>query len=188
MNLSEIDFDALAERFARSAAKHTEAERLKAEVAQKVRQLVSANPSRASWQEKLQALLDDYNAGSKNIEALFQELLDFARGLTEEEQRHIREGLTEEELALFDILTKPEPELTKAEEAQVKKVCKALLETLKAEKLVLDWRSKPAARADVEIFISDALDKLPKVYDRRLYSEKCKLTFQYVFESYAGTM
>jgi SAM-dependent methyltransferase len=54
-----------------------------------------------------------------------------ARGLTEEEQRHIREGLTEEELALFDILSKPEPELTKAEKAQAKKVCKALLETLK---------------------------------------------------------
>jgi type I restriction enzyme, R subunit len=186
VNLSEIDFDALAERFARSAAKHTEAELLKAEVGQKIRQLVRANPARASWQEKLQALLDDYNAGSKTIEAFFQELLDFARGLSEEEQRHIREGLTEEELALFDILTKPDPELTKAEEAQVKKVCKALLETLKAEKLVLDWRNKPAARADVETFISDALDELPQVYDRRLYSEKCKLTFQHVFESYAG--
>jgi type I restriction enzyme, R subunit len=60
-------------------------------------------------------------------------------------------------------------------------------EIVVAEKLVLDWRNKPAARADVESFISDALDELPEVYDRRLYSEKCKLAFQHVFESYAGS-
>ena len=45
------------------------------------------------------------------------------------------EGLSEEELALFDILTKPEPVLTKAEEAEVKKACRDLLATLKREKL-----------------------------------------------------
>lgn len=45
----------------------------------------------------------------------------------------MREGLSEEELALFEILTKPKPELTDKEKADVNKVCKALLETLKAE-------------------------------------------------------
>jgi type I restriction enzyme R subunit len=50
--------------------------------------------------------------------------------LTVEEQRAVAERLTEEELALFDILTKPESKLTKAEEAEVKKVCRVLLATL----------------------------------------------------------
>jgi type I restriction enzyme R subunit len=54
-------------------------------------------------------MIEAYNAGSQNIEQFFEELLKFAQSLTEEEQRGIAEGLTEEELALFDLLTKPDP-------------------------------------------------------------------------------
>jgi len=53
--------------------------------------------------KKFRGLIDEYNAGSQNIEAFFEELKKFARNLTAEEQRSIAEGLTEEELALFDI-------------------------------------------------------------------------------------
>lgn len=46
----------------------------------------------------------------------------------------MREGMDdEEELALFDILTKPEPKLTKAEEVQVKKAAQELLKTEDAQ-------------------------------------------------------
>jgi type I restriction enzyme R subunit len=41
-------------------------------------------------------------------------------------------------LAIFDLLTKPEIKLTKAE----KREAKQLLETLKREKLVLDWKRR----------------------------------------------
>lgn len=58
-------------------------------------------------------------------------LKEFARALTEEEQPAVAEGLTEEEPELFDILTKAEPVLTEAEEAEVKMVCKELTATLK---------------------------------------------------------
>lgn len=186
VNLTEIDFEALAEQFAQSMEKHTDAERLTTDVGRKVRDLVRANPQRVGWQERLEQLLAEYNVGSKSIEAFFEELLALARGLTEEEQRHIREGLSEEELALFDILTKPEPTLTKAEETQVKKVCKALLTTLRAEKLVLDWRSKAQAKAGVRAYIEEVFDEmLPDAYDRRLFAEKCELTFQHVIERFA---
>jgi type I restriction enzyme R subunit len=37
-------------------------------------------------------------------------LMKLAEDLTEEERETTREGLTEEEKAVFDILTKPEPE------------------------------------------------------------------------------
>lgn len=48
-----------------------------------------------------------------------------------------------------DILTRPEPKLTKKEEAQVKAACRELLATLKREKLVLDWREKQQTHAGV---------------------------------------
>ena len=46
--------------------------------------------------------------------------------MEEEERRAAREGLTEEELAIFDLLTKPEPRLTKTQEIEVKKVAREL--------------------------------------------------------------
>ena len=50
--------------------------------------------------------------------------------LTEEQQRHVRENMTEEELVIFDILTRPAPELTTEERAEVKKVARELLARL----------------------------------------------------------
>lgn len=67
--------------------------------------------------------------------------MKLAEDLTEEERQTIREGLNEEGKAVFDILTKPEPELTEKERDQVKVVARTLLQTLKDEKFVLDWRS-----------------------------------------------
>ena len=68
--------------------------------------------------------------------------MDFAQTLNEGERRGIAEELSEEELAMFDLLTKPEPKLTKKQDVEVKKVARELLKTLKKEKLVLDWRKK----------------------------------------------
>ena len=49
--------------------------------------------------------------------------------------------MTEEELAIFDLLTKPEPVLTDDEREVVKASAKRLLAHLH-DKLVLDWRRK----------------------------------------------
>ena len=68
-----------------------------------------------------------------------------ARELNEEEQRHIREGLTEEELAIFDILVRPD--LNDADERKVKQVSRTLINKLKAERLILDWKKRQNTRA-----------------------------------------
>lgn len=186
VDLSKIDFDKLKEQFAKGR-KRTEAEKLRALLNQKLQTMVAQNRSRADFLERFQRLIDEYNAGSQNIEAFFQQLLELAGNLSEEEQRAMREGLAEEELALFDILTKPEPDLSEKERAEVKKVCKSLLETLKAEKLVLDWRNKPQSRGDVRRTIEVVLDKgLPEAYDEAIYNAKCEAAYRHVFDAYYG--
>ena len=60
-----------------------------------------------------------------------------AKDLNEEEQRAVKEGLTEDELAIFDLLRKEN--LNPDETAKVRLVAKELLEKLK-EKLVPGWR------------------------------------------------
>lgn len=185
IDLSRIDFDKLRKKFAQGR-KRTEAEKLKAFIEGKLLSMVVLNHSRADLLEKFRKLIEEYNAGSKNIEALFADLIKFAQDLSEEDQRAIREGLTEEELALFDILTRPEPNLTKKEKAEVKRVCKALLETLKAEKLVLDWRNRQQARAAVRQAIEIVLDQLPETYSSDLFTKKCELAYRHVYDCYYG--
>ena len=131
-------------------------------------------------------MIAEYNAGALSVDEFFQRLLAFNAELSEEERRGIAEGLTEEELAIFDLLTKPAIELTSAEVRQVKAVARELLETLKHEKLVLDWRKRQQSRAAVRLTIGDILDKLPGAYQPDLYRDKCDLTYQHIFDSYSG--
>ena len=81
--------------------------------------------------ERFEKLVADYNAGSMNTETFFQELLKFSDTLTEEEARALAEGLNEEQLAIFDLLMRPAPELSEDEKSQVKRVAEDLLAILK---------------------------------------------------------
>jgi type I restriction enzyme R subunit len=183
VNLSEIDFEALQAKFAQGH-KRTEAEKLKRLIEGKLAQMVAVNASRIDLAEKFQKLIDEYNAGSRNIEAFFAGLKDFTAELTVEEQRGIAEGLTEEELALFDILTRPEPVLTKTEETEVKKVCRELLETLRREKLVLDWREKQQAKAAVMQTLKIEFRRLPIQFTKEIRAEKMARAYAHVYDHY----
>ncbi len=184
LDLSKIDFEALAQRFHGSKLKNTDLEALKSAVRGKLETLVRLNPTRADFAEKFEALIESYNAGSRNIQQLYEELLKLSQSLDAEEARHVRENLTEEELVLFDILTRPAPELSAAERAEVKKVARDLLSRIKAL-LVLNWRQKAAARSALRLAIEDTLDSgLPRAYVPEIYRRKCDALFLHVYEKY----
>ena len=146
--------------------------------------LIRLNRTRADFAEKFEALIESYNAGSRNIEELFEELVKLSHSLSEEQQRHVRENMSEEELVIFDILTRPAPELSTEERAEVKKVARSLLERLK-QLLVLNWRQKSTARSQLKLAIEDALDAgLPRAYTPELYQQKCSAVFEHIYESY----
>lgn len=185
LDLSKINFEALASRFKQSKHKNTDLEVLKAAIRTKLEKMVELNRTRADFSEKFEELIESYNAGSRTIEALYQELLDLSNSLSVEEQRHVRENMTEEELVIFDILTRPSPELGAEERAEVKKVARELLARLK-ELLVLNWRQKSTARSQLKLTIEDTLDSgLPRAYTPDLYQQKCSAVFEHVFESYS---
>lgn len=186
IDLSNIDFEKLAEKF-KTGRKRTMNEKLKGAVAQKLMAMVRLNRTRMDYLERFQAMIDAYNAGSLNAEEFFQQLVVFARSLNQEEQRSVGEQLNEEELALFDLLTKPQIELSAAERDKVKATARELLVTLKAGKLVLDWRKRQQARAEVRVTIEKLLDQgLPKVYTPELFEQKTTAVFQHVYDAYYG--
>ena len=102
---------------------------------------------------RLDSLLSEYNSGAHDIDQLFEDLVELAKDLSEEEQRAIKENLTEEELAIFDLLLKND--LNPDETEKVRKTARELLSKLKAEKLVLDWREKEQTRSGVKTTIFD---------------------------------
>lgn len=185
IDLSKIDFEALKKKFDKGKKKNTEVAMLAGVIRRKLEKLVRFNKLRIGLLEKFQKMIAEYNSGSMNIEKLFEELLEFVMMLDAEEKRGIEENLTEEELALFDLLKKSD--LSRKETQQVKLASKELLDKLKKEKLVLDWRRKQQARADVLLTIETMLDaKLPRSYTPELYEQKCISVFQHIYDSYYG--
>ncbi len=185
-DLSNIDFDALKSRFEKGK-KNSELERLRSAIDRSLSKMVEENKSRTDFKERLEKLIAEYNDGSLNIDVLFKELVEFTQDLNEETQRHIRESLAEEELAIFDILTRPDMELTQKETDDIKQICRDLLNTLKAGKLVLDWKKKQNTVADVVVTIETVLDSgLPPKFEKEVYNAKCQMIFDHVYDSYSG--
>jgi type I restriction enzyme R subunit len=185
VDLSGIDFEALRKRF-EQGRKRTEAEKLRGKINAKLRRMVRLNKTRLDYLERFRAMIEAYNSGAINVQVFFEELVGFAKNLTEEEQRTLSEGLSEEELAVFDILTKPAVDMTEGEKEEVKKIARDLLETLKREKLVLDWRKRQQARASVRVAVLDGLDGLPTVYTDEMYQSKAELVYQHIYDHYYG--
>ncbi|MBZ0096568.1 MAG: type I restriction endonuclease subunit R [Sulfuricella sp.] len=186
IDLSKINFEALRKRFEDKKPSNTDVERLKAAVRAQLERMVRLNPTRADYLAKFQELIEGYNSGSRNIDEIFKELLALSTILTEEQTRHVREHLSEEELTIYDILTRPAPELATEEREEVKKVAHRLLEKLH-KLLVLGWRQKISTRARVKIEIENALDEgLPRAYSKEIYEAKCAAVFEHVYQSYQG--
>jgi type I site-specific restriction-modification system R (restriction) subunit len=184
LDLSKINFEALAQRFKESRHKNTDLEVLKAAIRAQLERMIQLNRTRTDFAEKFEALIESYNAGSRSIEELYDELVKISNSLSEEQERHVRENMSEEELVIFDILTRPAPELSGEERTEVKKVARDLLARLK-ELLVLNWRQKQQARARLTEAIKATLDDgLPRAYTPELYNQKCSAVFEHVYESY----
>lgn len=188
VDLSKVDIEALKERFAQGQ-KRIEAEKLRGAINQKLQEMIRRNRQRMDYMQQFQQLIEEYNTGSRNIEEFFNQLVNLTLKLNEEEQRHLKENLSEEQLAIFDLLTnKPYVELSDKEVQAVKKAARELLEILKTEKLVLDWRKRQQTRAAVRVTIEEMLDELlPEAYTQELFAQKCDAVYQHIYESYFGS-
>lgn len=186
IDLSGLDFEKMRRDFEKKH-KNTEVQKLKNKVEQVLSDMVEKNKTRTDYLERFEKMIEEYNAGSKNVDLIYKDLVDFAEALSDEQKRHIQENISEEELALFDILIKPEMELVEREKQQVKRAARYLLELLKKEKLVLDWRKKQQARAEVLYTIETVLDTdLPRSYSTEIFRKKCEIVYQHIYDNYYG--
>ena len=182
-DLSVLDIDALHAFFAGLENKNIQVDALSSELEQKIAAMIKKNKTRAKFMDRLVALLQEYNSGAHDVDKLFDDMVALARDLSVEEQRAVKENLSEEELAIFDLLVKDN--LNPDEVAIIKGTAHELLLNLRPL-LVAHWRDFEANRAGVKISISDLLfTKLPEP----TYTEKdCELkgfaVYNFVYEHY----
>ena len=183
IDLNKIDFDALAARFA--GRKRTETEKLANQLGSMVKASAARNPTRIDFvgalrapARRVQRRLPEHRRDAQTAAAALQ-------GAEQEEQRVVAEDLTEEELAIFDLLTRPGPTLSETEEREVKGIARKLLEHVQ-EKLVLDWRKRMQSRAKIQVEVEKVLDELPEVYNTDVYDQKVEKVFEHIFDSYFG--
>jgi type I restriction enzyme R subunit len=132
--------------------------------------------------EKLEKLVKTYNLGTVDVDVFFEALKKLVAEMEEEERRAAREGLTGDELAIFDLLTKPEPKLTKAQEVEVKKVARELLIKIQDHINVFDWKARQQTRAAVQSTIRFTLNELPEEpYPEEIWDTKVEAVWAYVF-------
>ncbi|MGD1901731.1 MAG: type I restriction endonuclease subunit R [Geitlerinemataceae cyanobacterium] len=163
-DLSQIDFEQLQQEFRQTPYKNIEIADLRAFLEDKLAKMLDRNRTRRDFADRLQSIIDNYNAQSSDADANFEELLKFAEALREEEERHIRLGLSEDELEIYDLLRKAK--MTQAEEQKVRLAAKVLLQRLTDEQpkvLVQDWYKDSQTRLSVRHQVATVLaEHLPK--------------------------
>lgn len=182
IDLNQLDFEELIRRF--GDRRRTAAKAIEKNIEERLDDAVRKNPTRRDLAERFRQLIDEYNAGTHNLEEFLRRLKAIHEELTDEEQRAVREGATEEELAIFDLLTKPEPDLTHAQAIEVRGAAKKLLDRI-TDELVLDWKRKRQTLSSVKVAIRKTLDnELPDVYERELFDRKVDAVFEHIYTSY----
>jgi type I restriction enzyme R subunit len=156
-DLSHIDLEKLRDEFASKVKR-------KASALQDVRQIVedqlarmlAQNPLRMDYYRRYSEIVADYNREKDRvtIEETFARLVDLVDSLSAEQRRAAEEGLSEEELALFDLLQRKD--LSKANRERVKRESRNLLIKLRDVIESVDrWTEKEQTQAEVKSLILD---------------------------------
>ena len=188
-DISKIDFDLLRREFANAAHKRLILKDLEDLVEERIKQMLSCNPTRMDYYDRYQNIIKEYNEEKDRaaIADAFEKLMKLSQDLSQEEKRYAREGFSsDEELSVFDLLFKSD--LTKQEIGRIKQVSIDLLAKVKAKIAELDhWADKPETKAIVDNLIRDTLwAELPESYDEHSITGYRSELYEYFYMRYKG--
>ena len=156
-DLSQIDMEKLREEFARRIRhKATAVQDIREIIERKLAQMLARNPLRMDYQQKYEEIVAAYNREKDRvtIEETFRRLTELMDELDAEQKRAVEEGLSEDELALFDLLQKDS--LGHSEREKVKRASRELLVAITARLTEIDrfWE-KEQTLGEIRTFIFD---------------------------------
>ncbi|MDR2590843.1 MAG: type I restriction endonuclease subunit R [Oscillospiraceae bacterium] len=184
IDISKIDIDEIREMFKRLKNRNLEISNLRGFIENKLKLLLKENVTRTDFAQRFSNIIDEYNAGGSQNDDFYEKLIKFMEELRTEEERHIKEELTEAELEIYDLLRKDK--LTKDEEKRVKLAAKELYSTLisrKNELFVVGWYNDSQPKERVRSVIVDCLNLfLPNSYNREVFAVKSDSLFQHIVD------
>ena len=164
VDLSQIDFERLRKEFAKAPRKNKALQDIRDVVEKKLARMLQTNPALMDYYKRYQEIIADYNREKDRttVEQTFAALLALANSLDQEQRRAVEEGLTERELALFDLLRREN--LTKADRERLKQASKSLLARLQQLLAPMGhWTRNAQTQAEVQASILDWLfESLPR--------------------------
>ena len=178
IDLSKVDVEQLRKEIKVAKYKAIEINDLKEYIEQALKQMLNRNCTRTKFSERFKRIIDSYNAGGTENEDYYEQLVKLLEELRQEDNRANTEGLTEEELEIYDLLIAGK-KLTQAEEQKVKLSAKNLYKKLvdnRSGLLVVDWYKDEQPRAKLKYEVELSLnDDLPESYDKAAFDSKVSL-------------
>lgn len=178
IDLSKVDVEQLRKEIKFAKYKAIEINDLKEYIEQALEQMLNRNCTRTKFSERFKRIIDSYNAGGTENEDYYEQLVKLLEELRQEDNRANTEGLTEEELEIYDLLIAGK-KLTQAEEQKVKLSAKNLYKKLvdnRSSLLVVDWYKDEQPRAKLKYEVELSLnDDLPESYDKAAFDSKVSL-------------
>ncbi|MBR3734915.1 MAG: DUF3387 domain-containing protein, partial [Lachnospiraceae bacterium] len=178
IDLSKIDVEEIRKEIKTAKYKAIEIDDLKSFIEEALERMINRNCTRTAFSQRYRSIIDRYNAGGSENEDYYEQLLELIGQMKQEDSRAEAEGLTEEELEMYDLLIAGK-KLTKAEEQKVKLAAKNLYKKLSENRkslLVVDWYKDEMPREKVEDAIRTSLDEdLPESYDKESFQSKITL-------------
>ena len=110
----------------------------------------------AKFSEIIQQAMNRYLNGMLTNEQVIEELLNIAKQIQAAQQEGQKLGLTADELAFYDALTKPQAIKDFYENEELIAITKELAEALRKNKTI-DWQKRDSARARMRIMIKKLL-------------------------------
>ena len=189
IDLSGLNFELLEKYFLKTKNKNTTIQSLKDKIERNLKSMVEKNPLRVDYYQRYQEIIDEYNRGKDavTIEETFKKLIEFVNSMTEEEIDTKREGLTDEQKAIFDILRKQN--LSEPDKKRIKEIAIELLEELKTDKLKVEqWAYKTVTAAAVFNMVNKTLfELLPyPTYQTDDVDLKTNLVYEHLKHQYYG--
>ena len=110
------------------------------------------------FSEIIQRMMKAYLNGMLTNEEVIQELLNLAHSIAASQEEGEELGLTADELAFYDALTKPRAIKDFYENDELIAITKELTETLRKNRTI-DWQKRDSARAKMRMLIKKLLKK-----------------------------
>ena len=178
IDLSKVDIEQLRKEIKTAKYKAIEIDDLKEYIDKVLKQMLNRNRTRTKFSERFKRIIDSYNAGGTENEDYYEQLVKLLEDLRQEDNRANKEGLTEAELEIYDLLIAGK-KLTQADEQKVKLSAKNLYKKLKDNRgslLVVDWYKDEQPRAKLKHEVELSLnDDLPESYDKAAFDSKVSL-------------